>query len=148
MVTVLDVTTLGAKDVMAEAKDVLEGLVGSDKHSSKELDTAIKHLDMALKDESWINGDPPRLEEKKGKKVFDEGKGAIKSLMKIIKGNGKTSDPAIADDVLDVILRLVEADRLLAETALDDARAALDALEPGDKKAKKVAKEIASAERN
>ena len=67
--------------------------------------------------------------------------------MKIIKGNGKTSDPAIADDVLDVILRLVEADRLLAETALDDARVALNALEPGDKKAKKVATEIASAEK-
>ena len=147
VVTVLNATTLGAKDVMAEAKDVLEDLVGSDKHSSKDLDKAIKHLDMAMEDDSWINGDPPRLEEKKGKRVFDEGKGAIKSLMKIIKGKGKTSDPAIADDVLDVILRLVEADRLLAETALDDARAALDALEPGDKKAKKVAKEIASAEK-
>ena len=67
--------------------------------------------------------------------------------MKIIKGKGKTSDPAIADDVLDVILRLVEADRLLAETALDDARAALDALELGDKRAKKVDKEIARAEK-
>ena len=52
VVTVLNATTLGAKDVMAEAKDVLEDLVGSDKHSSKELDKAIKHLDMAMEDDS------------------------------------------------------------------------------------------------
>lgn len=68
--TVLDATNLGAKDVMAEAKDVLEDLVGSDKHSSKELDKAIKHLDMALKDDSWINGDPPASRGEEGQEGF------------------------------------------------------------------------------
>ena len=142
-----NVTVLGPKEMKAGAKSSLEGLTGSDKHSQKELDKAIEDLDKSLADKLWVAGDPSRLVEKTGKKVFDEEKKAVKHLMKILKDKGKASDPAIADDVSDVIDRLVNAARVLAETALADAQEALAGLDPGDKKVKKVAKEIAKAEK-
>ena len=72
---------------------VEQGLVGNDKNSQKELDKAIKHLEKSLHDDNWIDGDPTRLQEKKGKKVFDEDKSAVKSLLKIIEGKGKPLIP-------------------------------------------------------
>ena len=67
--------------------------------------------------------------------------------MKILKDKGKSSDPAIASEVSAVIDRLVNIDRVLAEIALEDALAALAGLDPEDKKAEKVAKEIAKVEK-
>ena len=91
----------------------------------------IKHIQKGLDDKYWE--DDGHL-TKKGKKVFEEEEKAVKELMKIEKKDSSVS-PAIGF--------LVEADRLLAQIAIDDAVAA-----GGDaKKIAKAEKEIAKAEK-
>ncbi len=91
----------------------------------------IKHIQKSLDDKYWE--DDSHL-TKKGKKVFEEEEKAVKELMKIEKKDSSVS-PAIGF--------LVEADRLLAQIAIDDAVAA-----GGDaKKIAKAEKEIAKAEK-
>lgn len=88
--------------------------------------------------------------EKHGKKVFDEEKKAIKHLLEILKDEGKSSDPAIAGAVSDVIDRLANANRIMAELAHAEAQDALAGLDPENsehKEAVKVAKEIEKAEK-
>ena len=135
-------TVLVPRQIKVGSKSTLEGLTGNNKHSQKKLDKAIEHLDKSLRVDRWIDGS--HLVEKKGKKVFDEEKKAVKHLMKILKDTGKAYDPAIASDVSGVIDRLVNADRLLAEIALEDAK---NTPVNDDKNQKKVDHEIEKAEK-
>jgi hypothetical protein len=91
----------------------------------------IKHIQKSLDDKYW---EDDSYLTKKGKKVFEEEKKAVKELMKIEKKDSSVS-PAIGF--------LVEADRLLAQIAIDYA---VDT--GGDaKKIAKAEKEIAKAEK-
>jgi len=105
-----------------------------DKKTSKGIKDAIKHITKSQDDKNWDTGDTLT---KKGHKVFDEEKKAVKSLLKIIK-----KDKEI-DSVISVITRvideLVRIDSELANNALEDAQAFA-----GEKKADK---EIAKAEK-
>ena len=140
-ITVNEVLETSPRDLKEDAATTL-GLLSGDNDGSKsqkELDKAIKHIEKSLKLDRWDGDD--RLVAKKGKKVFDEERKAVKTLNKIIKDKGKASDPAIADAVSDVIDALVEADRILAQTAIDFVGVA------GDPAGNKVAKEIAKADK-
>lgn len=79
-----------------------------DKKTDKILEKAIKHLEKSLADELWEGN---YHLSSKGIKVFEEEKTAVHELMKI-------SD---LDDVSAYILALVEADRILANIAIDEA---------------------------
>lgn len=104
----------------------------ADKHTQKEIDKAIKHIQKSLDPDLWVD-DSCRLDAKHGHKVFDEEKKAVKHLMKILKDKKE-------DQVQAAIDKLMEADEILAETAIEDAKA-LESTDP------KVIHEIEKAER-
>lgn len=91
--------------VLTDLQDLFKTGTG-DKKTDKILENAIKHLEKSLADELWE--DNYHLSSK-GIKVFEEEKKAVHELMKIS-----------ALDVNASILALVEADRMLAQTAIDD----------------------------
>jgi hypothetical protein len=80
---------------------------------------------------------------KKGKKVFDQEKKAVKILQQLIK------DKKVADDVKDVceemIDKLVTVDKLLAETALNEAKEYEGTDKKVDKEIEKSEKELKKA---
>lgn len=99
--TPLLVIKSGVRDYLATL------LPSSDKKTVKILEKAIKHLEKSLADELWE--DNYHLSSK-GIKVFEEEKTAVHELMKI-------SDLGVSAS----IHALVEADRMLAEIAIDEA---------------------------
>ncbi len=103
------------------AMDALSDLLptGDDK-TDKRIEKAVEHIEKSLAPELW---ETEFSLTEKGKKVFDEEKKAVKELIKIENG------PAVSQ----AITYLLEADRVLAQIAIDDAVAA-----GGD--AKKIAK--------
>jgi hypothetical protein len=128
-----------------DALETLQGL-SADKHSQKEIDKAIKHIEESLDDNLWV--DYTHLNPKHGNKVFDEEKKAVKALMKVIdegkKKPKKHYDEKIVDDVKEVIGLLVAADKVLAETVLEDAQANADD-KKADKEIEKAEKELTKA---
>ena len=98
-------------------------------------DKAVEHIQKSLADELWE--DESHLDPKHGKKVFDEEKKAVKTLMGVIKK--KDTPPDVAEVCNDVISMLVEADEQLAHAAFEDASAALEGISD-PKVAKKVEK--------
>jgi len=80
-----------------------------DKKTDDLIEKAIYHLEKSLADDLWEE-DGLHL-TKKGKKVFEEEKKAVHELMKI----------EAPPDVSAEINSLVEADQILAQTAIDDA---------------------------
>ena len=111
-----------------------------DKKLDKKIDKVIRHIEKSLKDKLWI--DKNHLDPKRGKKVFYEEKKAAKDLMKLTR---KPNVPEEIKVVLSAVtLKLVDADSLLARTAIDDAIAA-----GGRKKEiEKAEKEMAKAEKD
>jgi tetratricopeptide (TPR) repeat protein len=121
------------EDALAE----LEALkvLTTNKHTLKEIDKTIEYIQKSLDPDLWVDGS--RLDPKHGHKVFYEEKKAVKHLMKILKDKDETQ--AVKDEVLKVIGKLMKADELLAQTAIDDAKA-LGSTDP------KVIHEIEKAE--
>lgn len=99
-------TPLGNK--IGVLDDLADLTPSSDKKTDKILEKAIRHLEKSLAEELWEGND---YLSSKGIKVFEEEKKAVHELMKI-------SD---LEDVSDAILTLVETDRMLAQTAIDEA---------------------------
>ncbi|MFQ5604352.1 MAG: right-handed parallel beta-helix repeat-containing protein [bacterium] len=97
------------EDVIADLSSLLPT---GDKKTDKCIKKAIKNLKASLVGKYWQ--DDSHL-TKKGGKVFKKEKSAVKYLMKI-------DDPPAA--VTDAIDALVETDRTLAQTAIDEAVAA------------------------
>ena len=132
-----------SKTFVIEANVLKESAIGAlsallstgDNKTDKRIEKALKHLEKSLDPKLW---ETDSTLTKKGKKVFDEEKKAIKHLQKLIK------DKKVADDVKDVcenvIDELLTADKLLAETALNEAKEY-----EGNKK--KVDKEIEKSEK-
>ncbi|HEX9823694.1 MAG TPA: hypothetical protein VGB51_04785 [Actinomycetota bacterium] len=90
-----------------------------DEHDDERIAKALKDLDKSLEAHRWVDGD--RLDPHDGKKVFDEERDTVKDLQKVT-----TVDVAWA------IEELVEIDGLLAQTAIDDATAAIMSKLGGD----------------
>lgn len=93
--------------IKSGVRDYLATLLpSSDKKTVKILEKAIKHLKKSLADELWEDNDHL---SSKGIKVFEEEKTAVHELMKINELDVSTSIDA-----------LVEADRMLAQIAIDE----------------------------
>lgn len=117
-----------------EAIEDLESINGESKHTQKEIDKAIKEIGKSLDAKLWI--DDVTLDSKKGHKVFDSEKKAVKSLMKTLEDKKKkhvASDDAkpIIQGVID---SLVSIDRQLATDAFEEANTSDN---QSDKKSKK-----------
>jgi hypothetical protein len=135
------VTVLGGRSLIAAAADGLSAVSGDD----KEFAHILKHLDKALSDDHWADNLHP--DSKHGKKVFDEARGAIKDLEKLLREDNN-HDP-ITDDEKDAIElaieRLVVACQILAANAIADAEAGTTT---DPKRESKVDKEIAKANKH
>ncbi|MCJ7457028.1 right-handed parallel beta-helix repeat-containing protein [Candidatus Bathyarchaeota archaeon] len=115
-VTVVSANTL-KQDVLGDLTALRETV--SDKEDGKKLDEAIKHLTKSLDPELWV--DATHLKAKHGDKVFQEEKDAVVKLLELIKDKKSNVDKAKLQDFIN---RLVEADKLLALVAIEDAVAA------------------------
>lgn len=123
---------------------VLENAKTGDKKVDKEIDGVIEHIKKSLENKKngllWID-DWHLVGKPEGKKVFHEEHTAIKHMQKEI---GKTDTPEELKVVYEKVINdLVEADKLLAKTAIEDAKntPVLDS-----KEHKKVDREITKAE--
>lgn len=109
--------------LVQDAQTELSTLIVTDKKDQKRIEKVDKAIDKSLEDKLWI--DDSTL-TKKGKKVFDENKKAVKELGKVK-----------SVDVSSIIGMLTDADQSLAQTAID--------LVPTDTGDKKVDKELDKA---
>ena len=106
-----DVYVTPSREVIEDLREDLALLLPTgDKNDDKDIEKAIKAIDKSLNSDFWDTGS--RL-TKKGNKVFDEMKSAVKDLEKVDSG------PASA-----VIAGLVEVSRVLAFVQIADAEAA------------------------
>jgi hypothetical protein len=94
-------------------------IADDDDPDAHRLDEAIEHLGASLNPLWWV--DDSHLDRDKGDKVFHEEKEAAHKLRELTQDNKSN----IPDEVLlDLINRIVQADRLLAVLAIDEAEAA------------------------
>ena len=109
----------------------------------KEIDRIIEHIQKSLKDKKngslWIDDWHP-VGDPEGKKVFHEEHTAVKYMQKEIKKKIPETVKQVFENVTE---DLVNADKLLAKTEIEDAKNT-PVLDP--KKQKKVDHEIAKAE--
>ena len=107
-----ELRTEGPNDRKQEVRDSLVAkqatATGGDK---KEIGEAIKHLDHSLEPELWV--DDAHLDPREGEKVFEEEKKAVEHLLKV-------KNTSVSQEIAD----LVQIDRDLAETAIDEIPAA------------------------
>jgi hypothetical protein len=141
----------GAKALKTEAKDILKGIETNDEKLQKKLDKAIKHIDKSLgldpkkgDKNSMLDvwEDDNHLDKKKGKKVFDEEKKAVKELSKLVKKDG---DRQLNSALMTAIGKLVQADVMLADTVFQEAVYYDETLgndDPWDNKLDKCEKEM------
>lgn len=138
------VTVANPKLLKEHSITTLESAKIGDKKIDKEIDRIINHIQKSLEDKKngslWID-DWHLVGEPEGKKVFHEEHTAVKHMQKEINKADTPEDLKVVYEK--VIDDLVEADKLLAKTAIADAknRPVLDS-----KKQKKVDHEIAKAE--
>jgi hypothetical protein len=90
----------------------------TNKHTLERIEKAIEHIRRSLDSRLWI--DDLHL-SKNGYKVFHEEKKAVHYLMKILKDKKETT--AVKEVVQTVIGSLLQVDKLLADTAIRDAKA-------------------------
>ena len=104
------------KQIKQGVLDKLEQLKAdsNNKKTDKRLDKVIASIQDSLDEKLWI--DETHLDSKKGKKVFDKEKKAVKELQKIIEKD-ESIDISLAQMTID---DLCEADKILAQTAIDD----------------------------
>ena len=121
-VTVGETGDTGARARKQNVRDTLAAFGSTgDKKDDQRIRKAIEHLDKSLEDELWVGED--RLDPKDGKKVFDEERKAVKELEEVR-----------SFDVSWAIEELLDIDEELAQTAIDDAEAAIMANLAGDPK--------------
>lgn len=108
---------------MQEKENILEDLqqIKNDseinKKTKKSLEKAIKEIKKSLESKLWE--DESTLNIKDGKKVFDAEKKAVKELEQIIKD--KKESEQIKNNIIEILEKLVNIDKVLAETAINDA---------------------------
>ena len=118
------------QDVLVE----LDTLKPHSKRMAKGIKQAKEHINKSLDPKYWL--DETRLVYKRGKKVFDEEKKAVKDIRKLCK-KGEFPDELCQR----LIGMLVEADSILARVAIQDAKAA----HGKEKEIEKAEKEFAKA---
>jgi hypothetical protein len=90
----------------------------ANKKDRKELDDAIGELSEVLDRSLWL--DQRHLQSKHGEKVFQETTDAVQELEELIKRKSSVADATLQR----FVDRILMSERLLAQIALDDARAA------------------------
>lgn len=120
----------------------LEGLkpTGEEK-LDKQIDKAIKHINKSLDSRLWEE-DGIHIVVKRGKKVFHEERKAARNLMKEMKK--KKFPDELRDGFLDVIAMLLDADQMIAQRQIDDAKATGGK----EKEIEKAEKEMAKADKD
>jgi hypothetical protein len=88
----------------------------SDRETRWRLDAAIAHLTSSLSGELWI--DELRLQRKHGDRVFQQGLSAVRNLCQLARTGRSSLSQGVLQDFVD---RMVQADRLLAVVAIEDA---------------------------
>jgi len=121
-------------DSLTDLKDI------TDNKTDKKIDKVIKKINKAMNSKYWDESGT-ELTSKKGKKVFDETKKAVKDLLKI----SKKSDLVYPEITIAVDL-LVGISEQLATDAIDDAQA-FTGDKKVDKKIKKANKEMDKAQK-
>ena len=91
----------------------------TDRDAARALDQAIAHLTHSLSAEFWE--DESHLERRHGDRVFREEKEAVRKLCDLIRSRQDGLSDAVLQGFID---RLIEADRLLASVAIEEALAA------------------------
>lgn len=89
------------------------------KRIDHKLDKAIDHIEKSLSGKLWV--DSSHINPKYGHKVFDEEEEAVKELMELLEKDDTPKN--VKDACRSAIDMLIKADKLLAETALKDAKA-------------------------
>lgn len=114
-----DFTLQGAKQLKQDALTKLENIQSNNKQIQNDINKAVKNINSSLNSELWI--DASHLDSKRGHKVFDREKQAVKSLLKIIKEKEKHNDFRIITGLQTVIDGLLKTDMLLTMVAIYDA---------------------------
>jgi hypothetical protein len=83
------------------------------------INLAIADLRASLRQNLWVNGS--QLNDRRGDKVFDREQATVIDLLKIMQSPKSNIDDSTLQDLID---KLVAIDRLLAQTAIDQAVAA------------------------
>lgn len=111
-------TVLGVQDAKASILTDLQALRATvtDREDGRRLDQAIAQLRQSLHPSLW--DDPLHPDPKRGSRVFQEEKDSVIKLIAIVRDRKSTIDDAI---ILGFINRIVSADRLLAQVAINDA---------------------------
>jgi hypothetical protein len=107
----IDNAELRSEGPMDQKQEVRDSLVAKQETATggdrKEIGEAIKHLDHSLEADLWV--DDSHLDPRDGDKVFEEEKKAVDHLLKV-------KNTSVSQEIAD----LVQIDRDLAETAIDE----------------------------
>lgn len=131
-----------AVDYKNDAITELKALKNGDKKTDKKISKAIKYINKSLRAKYWM--DEIHLDPKRGYKVFKYELKAVDYLVEILEEDDDTNfNYTVADVIQTVINKLINADMILAETAIDDA---INTFVVNPKYQNKVDKYIAKAE--
>lgn len=134
------------KELKQTALSSIQSLEPTDKWLEDRINKATEHIERSLAEKLWENNNHLTL---KGKKVFKEEKKAAKELKKVLKE--KNADEYVKSAAMGALNLLVDADKLLAQTAIEEAiaEAEIAGCQAGDDdpKCKKTQKEIDKAEK-
>lgn len=138
----IDITAINQslQDQKLEQIGILQSISDQSKQTQKEIDKSINEIGKSLDDKFWQ--DEETLDPKKGHKVFDHEKKAVKSLMKTL--DDKKKKHSASDDAKPIIQGVVDSlasiDRQLAFDAFDEANT------PDNRDDKKSRKELDKSE--
>ena len=107
----------GVSDESAAATNRLDGLVCTSEKAGKELEKAVESLRKSMESRLWADAQHP--DAKKGHKVFDESKSAVKDLEKVVRDGGVCGEQAALS-----MADIVDLQASLARWALYDGRQA------------------------
>ncbi len=130
-----------SKQVGGDTISQLQALKTGNTTIDSKLDEAINHIKKSLDNALWQN--ETHLDPKRGNEYFDEVKKAINELQNIINDN-KVAE-SIKDGCRDVIDKLVNAARVLAENALKEAKVYEGTKNKVDLEIKKAENELTKA---
>jgi len=148
-----DITILAPRELKAGAIDDLESLQSSLNGKGKEkMDEAIYYLTESIfgepedNEEIWIDG--LHLVADNGDDFYGTQNDAAEKLMEILEKPGEYGASSVSADIVDVIEnKILQADRVLAQVAIDEAVGGDSSLiDEAEEQMDKAADEIASGE--
>jgi len=102
------------EEVLAEL--IAVGATVAEPEAAHQIEDAIKHLTASLDSDLWI--DESHLQPKPGNRAFEEENAAVQNVCQLISARKSPVPAAVLQGFVD---RIVQADRLLASVAIQDA---------------------------